>query len=67
MGLDVDVIHSVSVRSSINDEEILREEYISLADFETGEEVEGIVPEKILLSTAVRIGERRLIDNVILE
>lgn len=42
-------------------------QYVSCADAETLEELQGLVAERALLSMAVFVGKTRLIDNLILE
>ncbi len=54
-------------RTPIEAESLAEPEYLSLADIATLAEVEGEVRTAAMLSTAVRIGTTRLIDNVLLE
>ncbi len=51
-----------AMRSTIREEPLAREEYVSAADPETLAELDR-VDERVLLSLAVRIGRTRLIDN----
>jgi pantoate--beta-alanine ligase len=61
---DADVLRSV-MSSTLAGEPLAREEYVSVADRETLDELEE-VPLGALLSLAVRIGKTRLIDNIVL-
>ena len=54
-------------RAPIEAEPLAKPDYLSLADVATLAEVEGEVRAAAMLSTAVRIGATRLIDNVLLE
>jgi pantoate--beta-alanine ligase len=54
-----------ALRSTIREEPLPREEYVSAADPETLAELDR-VDERVLLSLAVRIGRTRLIDNILL-
>ena len=51
------------ITKTINQESILRIDYISVADAETLIEISGNIERKVLVSTAVFLGETRLIDN----
>ncbi len=53
-----------AVREVVSREPRIALEYVSLADDETLEEIEGRVERPALLSLAARIGSTRLIDNV---
>ncbi|GBD22494.1 Pantothenate synthetase [bacterium HR29] len=53
-----------AVREVVSQEPRIALEYVSLADDETLEEIEGRVERPALLSLAARIGSTRLIDNV---
>jgi pantoate--beta-alanine ligase len=53
------------MRELIDDEELARIDYVSVADPETLQEVDRI-HGPVLVSLAVRIGKTRLIDNVTL-
>jgi pantoate--beta-alanine ligase len=54
------------VRGDLASEELVRVDYVSLADDETLVELEGEVAVTALLSLAVHVGETHLIDNVTL-
>ena len=54
------------VRREIEAQSLARIDYVSLADTATLAELDGPVPERALLSLAVRFGATRLIDNVVL-
>jgi len=54
------------MEATINAEPLARLQYVSCADPETLQELEGIIPGKALLSMAVYIGRTRLIDNVVI-
>ena len=51
----------------IEAEPLAKPQYVSLADVATLEEIEGDARGAAMLSTAVRIGKTRLIDNVLLD
>ena len=54
------------VRETVEAQPLASVDYISLADNESLEELEGAVERSALLSLAVRFGATRLIDNVVL-
>ena len=54
-------------RTPIEAESLAKPEYLSLADIATLAEIEGEVSSAAMLSTSVRIGKTRLIDNVLLD
>ncbi|MDA1062278.1 MAG: pantoate--beta-alanine ligase, partial [Chloroflexi bacterium] len=54
------------VRAAVEAEPLAVIDYVSLADSETLEEIEGPVERAALLSLAVRFSGTRLIDNVTL-
>jgi len=51
------------ITRAINQESILRIDYVSIADAETLIEISGNISNNILISTAVFFGKTRLIDN----
>jgi len=51
---------------TISAEPLARQQYVSCADPETLQELEGAIPDRALLSMAVYVGSTRLIDNLIL-
>ena len=51
------------IKNTINQESILKIDYISVADAETLTEIFGNISGECLISTAVFLGETRLIDN----
>jgi pantoate--beta-alanine ligase len=53
--------------ATINAESLARLQYVSCADPQTLQEIEGPVSGHALLSMAVFIGKTRLIDNILLE
>lgn len=55
-----------AVRETIEARPLARIDYVSLADTETLDEIDGRVSGPALLSLAVRFGRTRLIDNVVL-
>lgn len=55
------------VTEVVNAEPLAILQYVSCADAETLEELQGLVTERALLSMAVFVGKTRLIDNLILE
>ncbi len=55
------------VRETLSAEPLVKIEYVSLSDAETLHEIDGAIQHSALLSLAVRIGQTRLIDNVLLE
>jgi pantoate--beta-alanine ligase len=63
--------NAAALRAAMNDtlgrENPTAPEYVSVANPITLEELETIGPEGALVSTAVRFGAVRLIDNVVLE
>jgi pantoate--beta-alanine ligase len=61
---DADVLRSV-MSSTLAGEPLAREEYVSVADRETLDELEEVT-RGALLSLAVRVGKTRLIDNMVL-
>lgn len=60
---DADTLRRMAVDRLAN-EPLASVEYVSIADDETLEEVAGPIERAALLSTAVRFGSTRLIDNV---
>ncbi len=52
---------------TINAEPLARLQYVSCADPQTLQEIEGAIQDRALLSMAVYIGKTRLIDNILLE
>ena len=52
-----------NIESIISESPLTKIEYLSISDLETLEELE-VVDRPVLISTAVRIGQVRLIDNV---
>ena len=56
----------VVIKSILDDEPEANVEYISAADPDTLEEIDGLA-DRVLLSLAVRFGRARLIDNLLLE
>jgi pantoate--beta-alanine ligase len=62
---DGDALRAI-LSSSLAAEPLAREEYVSVADPETLDELERI-GRGALLSLAVRVGKTRLIDNLLLE
>lgn len=54
------------MRETLATELLAQPEYISVADAETLEECQDVLPARALLSMAVRIGRTRLIDNLVL-
>lgn len=54
------------VRQKISEEPLMQIDYVALVDIETLETVDKIGETEVLLAVAVRIGDVRLIDNVIL-
>ena len=62
---DADKLRAV-VRARIDAEPLAEIDYVSLADAETLEELDGLCMPPALLSLAVRFGAARLIDNVTL-
>ncbi len=50
----------------LNSEPLAEVEYVSVADNETLQELDGPIEKPVLLSMAVRIGKTRLIDNIVL-
>ena len=63
---DADALRRIA-RAPIEAEPLAEPEYLSLAGVATLAEVEGEVRTTAMLSTAVRVGTTRLIDNVLLE
>ena len=63
---NADVLRRIA-RAPIEAEPLAKPDYLSLADVATLAEVEGEVRAAAMLSTAVRIGATRLIDNVFFE
>ena len=63
---NADVLRRIA-RAPIEAEPLAKPDYLSLADVATLAEVGGEVRGTAMLSTAVRIGTTRLIDNVLLE
>jgi pantoate--beta-alanine ligase len=61
---DADALRTV-VRDTILDEHLAQLQYVSCADLETLEELDGMV-ERFLLSIAVYFGKTRLIDNLLI-
>ncbi|MBE9479461.1 MAG: pantoate--beta-alanine ligase, partial [Chloroflexi bacterium] len=61
---DAEVLRG-SMLAVIQDEPLARVQYVSVADPDTLEEVQGEI-QKALLSMAVYVGDTRLIDNVML-
>ena len=57
-------LHQV-MTNLINEEQLAEIDYVSVADPDTLQEIEGQV-EQALLSLAVRVGGVRLIDNVVI-
>jgi pantoate--beta-alanine ligase len=55
------------VADIVNAEPLARLQYVSCADSQTLQEIEGSIPSRALLSMAVFVGKTRLIDNLILE
>jgi pantoate--beta-alanine ligase len=55
------------VEGMVNAEPLARLQYVSCADAETLQELQGILSGRALLSMAVYFGKTRLIDNLILE
>ncbi len=53
--------------ATINAEPLARLQYVSCADPQTLQEIEGPVSGRALLSMAVFVGKTRLIDNILLE
>ena len=45
---------------------MIKIDYISLASLENGKEIERVDSSGALLSAAIKIGQTRLIDNVII-
>jgi len=62
---DADVLRAV-MSSTLAGEPLAREEYVSVADRETLDELEEVA-RGALLSLAVRVGKTRLIDNLVLK
>lgn len=56
-----------TVLALLEQEPLARIEYVSIADLETLEEIEGAIERPVLISLAVHIGKARLIDNLILQ
>lgn len=54
------------LEDTIAAEPLARRQYVSCADPDTLQEIEGSIPGKALLSMAVYIGKTRLIDNVVI-
>ena len=52
---------------TIQAESLARLQYVSCADNETLQEIEGLIPRPALLSMAVYLGKTRLIDNRVLK
>ena len=52
---------------TINAEPLARLQYVSCADPQTLQEIEGGIQGRALLSMAVFVGKTRLIDNILLE
>jgi pantoate--beta-alanine ligase len=52
--------------TTLESEPLAKPQYVSVADFETLDELEGSI-SRALLSMAVYIGKTRLIDNIVLE
>lgn len=65
------VRNAESIRSQVLDvlrrEPLVQVDYVSVADSETLEEISEPIQNTALLSFAVRIGQARLIDNVVLD
>ena len=55
-----------TVRQKISEESLAQIDYVALVDNETLEAVDKISEKEVLLAVAVRFGDVRLIDNVIL-
>jgi pantoate--beta-alanine ligase len=53
--------------ATINAEPLARLQYVSCADPQTLQEIEGAVQDRALLSMAIYIGQTRLIDNILVE
>ena len=51
------------VTQTLMQENLLRIDYVSVTDTETLVEISGNIPNNLLVSTAVFLGETRLIDN----
>lgn len=60
---DADVLRTLAIRG-ISDEPRANLEYVSLADDDTLDELHGSVSGPALLSTVVRFGHARLLDNI---
>lgn len=54
------------VRSTIEDQDIISIDYVSLADSDTLVELTGNINDDALLSIAATVGSTRLIDNIVL-
>jgi len=63
---DADRLRQV-MSATINAEPLARLQYVSCADPQTLQEIEGAIPGRALLSMAVFIGKTRLIDNLVME
>jgi pantoate--beta-alanine ligase len=63
---DGDALRAI-LSSTLAGEPLAREEYVSVADPETLDELDLITSQGALLSLAVRVGKTRLIDNLVLE
>jgi pantoate--beta-alanine ligase len=56
-----------AMRETIQGEPLARLQYLSCADPDTLQEIEGLLTRPALLSMAVYIGKTRLIDNLVIE
>ncbi len=55
-----------AIRHMLEQEPLARVEYVSVADLNTLQEIDGTIRQGALASLAVRLGSTRLIDNVLL-
>jgi pantoate--beta-alanine ligase len=63
---DADRLRGI-VADMVDSETLVHLQYVSCADPQTLQEIEGAIPARALLSMAVFVGKTRLIDNILLE